>query len=83
MLNGNDGRLLKFKRSSTEVDFSYVLSVRFWLSITEMITLRKATKWLTCFSIVNLILGCLYLKRLKSLMNFVPANVIRISSKYL
>ena len=83
MLNGNDGRLLKFKRSSTEVDFWYVLSVRFWVSIPEMITLRKATKWLTCFAIVNLILGCLYLKRLKSLMNFVPANVVRISSKYL
>ena len=48
-----------------------------------MITLRKATKWLTCFSIVNLILGCLYLKRLKSLMNFVPANVVRMSSKCL
>ena len=48
-----------------------------------MITLRKATKWLTCFAIVNLILGFLYLKRLKSLMNFVPANVVRISSKYL
>ena len=33
---------------------------------------EKATEWLTCFSIVNLILGCLLFKSLKKLMNLVP-----------
>ena len=37
----------------------YVWSVRFWLLVPEMNTSRKATEWLTCFAIVNLMLGCL------------------------
>ena len=29
-------------------------------------------EWLTCFSIVNLMLGCLLFKKFKKLMNLVP-----------
>ena len=35
-----------------------------------MNTPRKAMEWLICFSIVNLMLGCL-LKKFKNLMNLV------------
>ena len=34
-----------------------------------MNTSRKAMEWLTCFSIVNSMLGCLLFKKLKNLMN--------------
>ena len=36
-----------------------------------MNTSRKTMEWLICFSIVNLILGCLLFKTLKNLMNLV------------
>ena len=36
-----------------------------------MNTSGKAMKWLICFSVVNLMLGCLLFKKLKSLMNIV------------
>ena len=35
--------------------------MRFWLLVSEMNTSRKAMKQLVCFSIVNLMLGCLVL----------------------
>ena len=59
MLYENDVKLLKFKRIPVEVDLWYVWSLRFWLLIPEMNTSRKAMEWLFCFSIVNLMLGCL------------------------
>ena len=37
----------------------------------EMNTLRKAMEWLICFSKVNLMLGCRYLKNITNLMNLV------------
>ena len=55
ILYENDVKLLKFKRS--------LWSVRFWLLIHEMNTSRKAMEWLICFSIANLMLGCLLLKK--------------------
>ena len=67
----NDVKLLKFKRSPVYVDLWYVWSVRFWLLIPEMNTSRKAMEWLICFSIVNLMLGCLLFKKRKKLMNLV------------
>ena len=60
----NDVKLLKFKRSPVYVDLWYVWSVRFWLLIPEMNTSRKAMEWLICFSIVNLMLGCLLFKKI-------------------
>ena len=60
MLYENDVKLLRFKRSP----------VRFWLLIPEMDTSRKAMEWLICFSIVNLMLGCL-LKNQKNVVTLV------------
>ena len=37
----------------------------------KMNTSRKAMEWLVCFSIVNLMLGDLFLKNFKNLMNLV------------
>ena len=70
----NDLKLLKFTRSPVKVDFWYAWSVRFWLSIPEMNPSRKAMEWLTCFSVVNLILGCLSFKKFKNLMNLVSCQ---------
>ena len=53
------------KRSPVQVDLWYVWSVRFWLLIPEMNTSRKSIEWLICFSIVNLMLGCLLFKSFK------------------
>ena len=39
-----------------------------------MNTSRKAMEWSVCFSIVNLILGCLCLRNLKNVMNLVPCQ---------
>ena len=39
--------------------------MRFWLSIPEINKSRKAMEWLTCLSIVNLMLGCLLFKTFK------------------
>ena len=61
ILYENDAKLLKFNRSPVKVNLWYVWSVRFWLLIPEMNTSRKATEWLTCFSIVNLMLMFQYL----------------------
>ena len=63
ILYENDVKLLKFNRSSVKVDLWYVWSVRFWLLIPEINTSRTAMKWLICFSIVNLMLGCVLLKK--------------------
>ena len=65
ILYENDVKLLKFKRSTLQVDLWYVSSVRFWLSIPEMDTSRKEMEWLTCFSVVNLMLWCLLFKNFK------------------
>ena len=62
ILIGNDLKLSKFKKSPLEVDLWYVWSVRFWLLVSEMNTSRKTMEWLICFSIVNLMLGCLLFK---------------------
>ena len=62
ILYENDAKLLKFKKSSAYVDVWYVWSVRFWSLIPEVNTSTKAMEWLICFSIVNLMLGCLLLK---------------------
>ena len=39
-----------------------------------MNTSRKAMEWLTCFSVVNLMLDAYYLKSLKNLVNLVPCQ---------
>ena len=39
-----------------------------------MNTSRKAVQLLTCFSIVNLILGCFLFKKLRNLMKHVPCQ---------
>ena len=62
ILYENDVKILKFNRSPAEVDLRYVWSLRFWLLIPEMNTSRKAMEWLICFSIINLMLGCLLFK---------------------
>ena len=59
--NENDVKL--FRRRPVQVDLWYVWSVRFWLLMPEMNTSRKAMEWLICFSIVNLMLGCLLFKK--------------------
>ena len=59
----NDVKLLKFKRSSVQVDSWYVWSVRLWLLIPEMNTSGKAMEWLLCSSIVNLIKDAYYSKK--------------------
>ena len=61
----NDVKLSKFKRSPGQVDLWYIWSVRFWLLIPETNTLKKAMEWLICFSMVNLMLGCLLFKNSK------------------
>ena len=84
ILHENDVKLLKFKRSPVKVDLWYVWSVRFWLSILEMITLRKAMKWFVCFSIVNLMLGCFLIKKLKKINESCSlSKAARMSSTYL
>ena len=65
ILYENDVKLLKFKRNHVQVDLWYVWSVRFWLLIPETNTLKKAMEWLICFSMVNLMLGCLLFKNSK------------------
>ena len=39
-----------------------------------MNTSRKALEWLICFSIVNLMLGCLLLKKFKKFNELVPCQ---------
>ena len=39
-----------------------------------MNTSRKAMEWLLCFSIVNLMFGCLLFKKFKNLMNRVHSQ---------
>ena len=49
-----------------------------------MNTSRKAMEWLTCFSVVNLMLGCLLFKKFKKVnesCSFLKAA--RMSSTYL
>ena len=64
ILYKNDVKLLKFKRSPLKVSLRYVWSLRFWLLIAEMNTSRKVMERLFCFSIVNLMLGCLLFNKL-------------------
>ena len=59
-----DVKLFKFKRRPVKVDLWYVCSGRFWILIPEMNTSRKAMEWFICFSIVNLMLGCLLFKKI-------------------
>ena len=65
ILYENDVKLLKLKRSPVYVNLWYVWNVRFWFLMPEMNTSRKAMEWLTCFSVVNLMLGCLFFKTFK------------------
>ena len=65
ILYENDVKLLKFNRSPIYVDLWYLWSVKFWLLIPEMNASRKAIELLICFSIVNLMLGCLFFKEFK------------------
>ena len=84
ILYENDGRLLKFKRSLVQVDFWHVWSVRFWLLITEMNNSRKAIEWLICFSMMNLMLGCLLFKKMKKFNKSCSlSKAARMSSTYL
>ena len=49
-----------------------------------MNTSRKAMEWLVCFSIVNLILGCLLFKKLKKFKESCSlSKAARMSSTYL
>ena len=81
ILIGNDLKLSKFKKSPLEVDLWYVWSVRFWLLVSEMNTSRKTMEWLICFSIVNLMLGCLLFKKFNE--SWSMSKAARISSTYL
>ena len=78
ILIGNDLKLSKFKKSPLEVDLWYVWSVRFWLLVSEMNTSRKTMEWLICFSIVNLMLGCLLFKKFKKSNKSCNQNVNKI-----
>ena len=61
-----------------------VWSVRFWSLIPEMKTSRKAVEWLICFSMVNLILGCLLLKTTEKFNeSYSLSKGARMSSTYL
>ena len=83
ILYENDVKLLKCKRSPVQVNLWYVWSVRFWLLIPEMNTSRKAMEWLICFSIVNLMLGCLLFKKFKKFNESCSlSKAARMSSTY-
>ena len=84
ILNENEVKLLKFKRSPVYVNLWYVWSVRFWLLIPEINTSRKAMECLICFSIVNLMLGCLSFKKVKKFNESCSLSKgARMSSTYL
>ena len=52
--------------------------------IAGMNTSRKTMEWLICFSIVNLMLGCLLFKSFKKINeSFSLSKVARMSSTYL
>ena len=73
-----------FKLILYENDLWCVWSVRFWLLIPEMNTSRKAMEWLICFSIVNLMLGCLLFKKFKEFNeSYSLSKAARMSSTYL
>ena len=56
----------------------------FSLLIPEMNTLRKAMEWLICFSIVNLMLGCLLFRKFKKINeSYSLSKAARMSSTYL
>ena len=62
ILYENDVKLLKFKRPCIGRFVIYLkceILIIDRLLIPEMNTSRKAMEWLICFSIVNLMLGCL------------------------
>ena len=77
----NNVKLLKFKRRSRSVDLWYVWSVRFWLLMPEMNTLRKAMEWLICFSAVNFMLWCFLFKKFNESCSLPKAG--RMSTTYL
>ena len=60
---GNDIKLINLRRRLTLADSWYIWSLRFWLLIPEINTSRNATEWLSCVSIVNLMLGRLLFKK--------------------
>ena len=60
------------------------VSMRFWLLIPEMKTSRKTMEWLICFSIINLMLGCLLFKKFKKFNESCSLSKAgRMSSTYL
>ena len=84
ILYENNVKLLKFKKRPVYVDLQYVWSVRFWLLITKINILRKAMEWLICFSIENLMLGYLLLKKSKKFNeSYSLSKAARMSSTYL
>ena len=84
ILYENDVKHLKFKRSPIYVDLWYVWSVRFWLLIPEMNTSIKAMKWLICFSIVNLMSGCLLFQKSNKLIESCSlSKAARMTLRYL
>ena len=84
ILYENDVKLLKFRGRSVYVNLWYVWSVRFWLLIPEMNTLRKPMEWLICFPFVDLILGCLLFKKSKKFNESCSlSKAAKISSTYL
>ena len=66
ILYENDVKLQKFQKWLVQLYLWYVWSVRFWLSIPEMIVSGEALEWLTSFSIVNLMLGGILFKNFKT-----------------
>ena len=84
ILYENDLKLLKFKRSSVYVDLWYVWIVRLWLLISEMNAWKKAMELLICFSIVDLVLGCLSFKKFNKFNESCSlSKAARMSSTYL
>ena len=80
-LHENDVKLLKCKWSPIKFDLWYVWSVRFWSWIPEINTSSKAMESLTCFSLVNLILGSFLFKKFKKFIEFCSlSKAARIST---
>ena len=66
--------ITNFKRPIYQTFSVCVWSVIFCLLIPKMNTSRKAMEWLICFSIVNLILGCLWLET-----RFIAISMVSLS----
>ena len=86
ILYENDAKILKLNRRYVYVNLWYVWSsLFFWLLIPEMnASSKKAMEWLICFSIVDLMLGCLLFKKSKTFDKSCSLlKAARISSTYL